>query len=105
MPPTLECDFGTVQWRLKAHVHRPGTFTSKLTASRHVILVASPSEDDVEGMESAVIERFWDDQLQYLISISGRMFHIGGTIPVQVTFLPMAKITIHRITFILEGPS
>ncbi|THH13670.1 hypothetical protein EW146_g6579 [Bondarzewia mesenterica] len=102
MPPSLECDYGSVTWRLKAQVHRPGTFTAKLTATRDVIVVASPSDDDTEDTENIVVERFWDDQLQYLLSISGRMFNIGGSIPIQMSFLPMSKMKIHRLSVILE---
>lgn len=103
MPPSLECDYGSVSWRLKAQVHRPGTFTSKLTAARDVIIVACPSEDDTEDTENIVVERFWDNQLQYLLSVSGRMFHIGASIPINMNFLPMAKMKIHRLSIVLEG--
>ncbi|ETW74835.1 hypothetical protein HETIRDRAFT_482638 [Heterobasidion irregulare TC 32-1] len=102
MPPSLECDYGSVSWRLKAQVHRPGAFTTKLTALRDVVIVASPSDDDTEDTENIIVERFWDNQLQYLLSISGRMFHIGGTIPIHMSFLPMAKMKIHRLSVILE---
>ena len=61
------------------------------------------SDDDTEDTENIIVERFWDNQLQYLLSISGRMFHIGGTIPIHMSFLPMAKMKIHRLSVILEG--
>ncbi|KAI0311490.1 hypothetical protein OF83DRAFT_755726 [Amylostereum chailletii] len=102
MPPSLQCDFGSISWRLKAHVHRPGTFTTKMTAVRDVTLVSTPSEDDTEDTENIVVERYWDNQMQYLFSVSGRMFTIGGTIPIQMTFLPMSKMKIHRLSVTLE---
>jgi hypothetical protein len=102
-PPTLDCAHGNVAWRLKGQVHRPGTFSQKLSASREVTLIASPGEDDTEETENIIVERQWDGQLQYLISISGRSFHIGGTLPVQITMLPMTKMRVHRISVILEG--
>jgi hypothetical protein len=102
-PPTLECLQGNVTWQLKGQVHRPGTFAYKLTACREVILVASPGEDDTEDMENTIIQRQWDSQLQYLLSISGRSFYIGGTLPIQITILPMTNIKVHRIAVILEG--
>jgi hypothetical protein len=103
MPPTLSCDFGTVTWRLKANVHRPGVFTPRLSASREVILVASPSEDLREDTEGFAIERVWGDQMQYTLSVSGRMFPIGGTIPITLSFLPMEKVKIYKISAQLEG--
>ncbi len=102
MPPTVSCDYGSVTWRLKANVHRPGVFTPKLSASREVILVASPSEDR-EDAEGFVTERIWDDQMRYTLSVSGRMFPIGGTIPVTLSFLPMAKVRIYKISAQLKG--
>jgi len=104
-PPTLQTSYGNVTWRLKGQVHRPGAFNPKISAVREVILIAAPGEDDIEDTENIIIERQWDSQLQYLISISGRSFYIGGTIPIQITMLPMAKMRVHRISVILEGMS
>jgi hypothetical protein len=104
-PPTLQASYGNVTWRLKGQVHRPGAFSLKLSTIREVILIAAPGEDDTEDTENIIIERQWDSQLQYLISISGRSFYIGGTIPITITMLPMAKMKVHRISVILEGMS
>ncbi|KAJ6491827.1 hypothetical protein C8R47DRAFT_1121999 [Mycena vitilis] len=101
-PPTMECPYGTVVWRLKANVHRPGTFASRMSAAREVIVLAAPMEDDTEESESIVVERHWEQQLQYLISISGRSFPIGGVVPVTFTLMPMAKAKIHRLAIFLE---
>jgi hypothetical protein len=103
MPPTMKCDHGSVAWRLKANVHRPGPFTPKLTASRDVILVASLNEDDREDVDNVAIERHWEDQLQYMLTVSGRVFPIGGTVPITLTLLPMAKVKILELTVHLEG--
>jgi len=60
-------------------------------------------EEDTEDSESIIIERNWDQQLQYLISISGRAFFIGGRVPINLVLMPMDKIKIHRITVHIEG--
>ncbi|KAK7057584.1 arrestin-C domain-containing protein [Favolaschia claudopus] len=101
-PPSMECTYGFVQWRLKANVHRPGTFATRLQAMRPVLVVAAPVEDDPEESESIVVERHWEQQLQYLISISGRSFSIGGVVPVSLTMMPMAKVKVHRVSILLE---
>jgi arrestin-related trafficking adapter 3/6 len=103
MPPTLQCDYGSVAWRLNATVHRPGPFTPKLTTSRDVILVASPNEDDREDVDNVTIERHWEDQMQYMLTVSGRVFPIGGIVPITLTLLPMAKVKIFELTVQLEG--
>lgn len=102
-PPTLHCDGGSVTYRLKATVHRPGPFTAKLTSSREVLLVACPGEDDTEESENIIVQRQWESQLHYLLVISGKAFPIGSTIPVHFTFVPMAKVKIYRISVLLEG--
>jgi arrestin-related trafficking adapter 3/6 len=105
MPPTIHCDHGSVTWHLKAKVHRPGPFTPKLSASREVILVVSPDEDNMEDTGFLSIERSWEDQMQYMLSVSGRAFPIGGTIPITLRLLPMDKVRIYRILAQLEGHS
>jgi len=102
-PPTLECLKGNVTWRLNGQVHRPGAFAHKLSASREVILVTSPGDDDIEDTDNIIVRRQWDSQLQYFLSISGRSFYIGGTLPIQITILPVSKIKVHGIFVILEG--
>lgn len=102
-PPTLHCEFGSVVWRLKATAHRPGTFTTKLSSTQEVTVVACPSEDDTEDTESIIVERQWDTQMQYLIAISGRSFPIGGVIPFSITFVPWTKMKVFRLSLVIEG--
>lgn len=92
-----------MSYRLKATVHRPGAFTQRLTASREVMLIASPGEDDLDESDNIVVQREWDAQMHYMIVISGRAFPIGSTIPIQLTFMPISKIKIFRISAVLEG--
>lgn len=102
-PPTLLCEFGSVTYRLKATVHRPGAFTTRMTASRDVTLIACPGEDDLEESDNIVVQREWDSQMHYLIIISGRSFPIGSVIPLELTFMPISKLKIHRISALIEG--
>ncbi len=39
----------------------------------------------------------------YMIIISGRAFPIGSTIPVQLTFMPLQKIKVFRLSAAIEG--
>lgn len=74
-----------------------------MIATREVVVVVSPSDDDTEDTDNIIVERHWDQQLQYLISISGRSFYIGGTMPVSLTLMPLAKVKIHKILVYIEG--
>lgn len=51
------------------------------------------------------MERQWDDQMQYLIAVSGRCFPIGGSIPISLTFMPWTKMKIFRLAVVIEGKS
>ncbi len=99
----MQCNYGSVSWSLSATVHRLGTFTTKLEAQRDVVVVSCPTEEDTEDTENIIVERHWDSQLQYLITISGRSFYIGGTMPISLTFMPLAKMKIHRLSVVIEG--
>ncbi|KAI0265134.1 hypothetical protein BC834DRAFT_196013 [Gloeopeniophorella convolvens] len=102
MPASLECESGTVAWRLVAKVRRPGVFASKLTAARDVLVVAIPGEADVEATGDVLIERAWDDQLQYVLQISGKVFAIGGALSVNMSFMPLAKVQMYKLAVELE---
>ncbi|KAI0691096.1 hypothetical protein BC835DRAFT_1361475 [Cytidiella melzeri] len=101
-PPSMLCEYGALTWKLKACAHRPGTFTSKLSAGKEVTVVTCPSEDDTEESESIVVDRPWDTQMQYFIVISGRSFPVGASIPFSITFAPWTKMKIFRLQVVLE---
>ena len=103
VPPTMQCNYGSVCWRLKARVHRPGALTPKLSASHEVVVVASPSEDDRDDTDNVTIERFWESQMQYMLTVSGRVFPIGGAVPITLSLLPLAKVKIFKVLVQLEG--
>lgn len=102
-PPSLTCEYGSVAYRLKAVVHRPGAFTPRITASRGVTLIASPGEDDADETDNIVVQREWDTQMHYMLVISGRMFAIGESVPLQVTWVPMSNVKVHRLSAFIEG--
>lgn len=101
LPPSIAADYAYVQYKLKAYVHRPGTFTSKLSTFTMVELISAPAEDNAEG-DAVIIERQWDMELRYLISTSGRNFPQGSEIPWHIQLMPLSKMKLHRITFVLE---
>lgn len=102
-PPSMQTLYGSVVWKLNATVHRPGAFKQKLVVSREVLVVSCPSDEDTEDTENVIVERQWEDQLHYLISISGRSFYIGGVVPVVFALVPLAKLKIYRLLVYIEG--
>ena len=103
MPASLGCDGGSVTWKLVAKVRRPGVFTSKLTATREVQVVSIPAESDVETTGDILIEKPWDDQLQYFFRISGKVFTVGSSFNVKMLFMPLSKVQIYKLAIDLEG--
>ena len=65
--------------------------------------VAAPGEDDLDESDSILVQRQWEDQMHYVIAVHGKAFPVGGKIPLSVTFVPLAKMKIYRISAFLEG--
>jgi hypothetical protein len=102
LPASLECDGGSVVWRLAAKVRRPGVFTPNFTAIRDVHVVSVPADEDVYTTGEIQIERPWDDQLQYLFNVSRKTFAIGASFDVKIVFMPLAKIRIYKLAVDIE---
>ena len=41
-------------------------------------MIASPQEDDMEETENIIVERQWEEQMRYQITLGGKAFPIGG---------------------------
>lgn len=78
-PPTIHAEFGSVSYRLKATVVRVGALTPNLVDEMEVMMIASPQEDDLEETENVIVERQWEEQMRYQITLHGKAFPIGGT--------------------------
>ncbi|KAF9228156.1 hypothetical protein BS17DRAFT_763711 [Gyrodon lividus] len=83
LPPTLVRPYGTLTYTLKGVVHRPGTFTSKLSCQAPVLVVAAPSIGAGEGGGAGdpgpvIVERQWEGYLAYVVGLRGRVFVIGS---------------------------
>jgi hypothetical protein len=78
-PPTIHAEFGSVVYKLKATVKRVGALTANLVEEMEVTMIATPQEDDMEETENVIVERQWEEQMRYQISLSGKAFPIGGT--------------------------
>ncbi|KAF8841054.1 hypothetical protein BDN67DRAFT_577840 [Paxillus ammoniavirescens] len=83
LPPTLARLYGTLDYTLKGVVHRPGTFTSKLSCHVPLLVVTAPSVGAGEGggvgdPGPIIVERQWEGRLAYIMGLSGRLFVIGS---------------------------
>ncbi|KAF8554937.1 hypothetical protein OG21DRAFT_1439498 [Imleria badia] len=102
-PPTMKADHGSLTWKVKVEVKRPGAFTSKMTAQKEVMVVCAPKDDDSEEVGGMIdLQRQWEGQLQYHVQITGRGVPVGGKIPFQITIMPLAKVKVHSILVYLD---
>ncbi|KAG7087283.1 hypothetical protein E1B28_013261 [Marasmius oreades] len=115
-PPTLDCTYGSVTWRIKGVVKRHGAFSSNLTMVSPLLVISCPAPllyspsaptDPFYGAseENIVVERHWEDQLHYSINVSGRSFHTGpgSTIGVAFTFVPLCRgVRVWRVGVSIE---
>lgn len=69
LPPTIHANHGQVTYMLKGFVNRAGALTTNMHTATEVHVVAAPHEDDLEAMESIIVERMWETQLNYRIVI------------------------------------
>ena len=95
--------YGSIVWHLKATVHRPGRFTPRMATVRTINVVATPSDDATEDVENITVNKTWEDQMVYYLSIVGRAFPIGSKIPIQLTIMPLAKVKIHKVSVMIDG--
>ncbi|KAF9264976.1 hypothetical protein L218DRAFT_899196 [Marasmius fiardii PR-910] len=115
-PPTLECTYGSVTWRIKGVVRRHGTFSANLSTTSPLLVIScpapllyspsAPTDPFYGGLEeNIVVERHWEDQLHYSINVSGRSFHMGpgATIGVAFTFVPLCRgVRVWRVGVAIE---
>lgn len=97
LPESIECNFGSVKYILDASIDRPGTFRTKVSGTKDVLIVRAPSDNNLEISEPIAISKSWDDQLYYEIVISGKTFPIDTKIPIAFKLTPLAKVELHRI--------
>jgi len=67
-----------------------------------VQVVSIPAESDVDTTGDVLIEKPWDNQLQYLFHVSGKVLTIGSSFNVKMSFLPLDKIQIYKLAVDLE---
>ncbi|KAI6117983.1 hypothetical protein F5141DRAFT_1095198 [Pisolithus sp. B1] len=84
LPPTYRLPWASLSYTLRAVVHRPGAFTSKMTCTKSFIVISAPAVSTSEGGGSSgdpgpvSVERLWEGKLGYAIELSGRLLISGA---------------------------
>ncbi|GMM45321.1 Aly1 protein [Pichia kluyveri] len=97
LPESVSVTFGSISYNLEAHLERSGTFKSNLTAKRPVSIVRTPFENSNEENEPIIIDRDWENRLQYDIVISSKQIILNSYLPISFRMIPLEKIKIHRL--------
>lgn len=97
-PETVAVNFGRVSYHLECTLARVGAFKPNLTGRLPVEVVRIPSDNSVEENEPIVIERDWEDQLQYEIVVGSKAIVLDLYVPLVFRFIPLyGKVALHRI--------
>lgn len=99
----MKAEHGSLIWKVKAQVNRPGTFKSRMTAQKEIVVICTPAGDDSDEVEGLDLQRQWEGELQYRVQIPGRGVPIGGKMPLKLTIAPSAKVKVHSILAHLDG--
>lgn len=84
LPPTYKLPWASLSYTLRAVVHRPGAFTSKMTCTKPFVVIAAPAVSTSEGGGNSgdpgpvSVERVWEGRLGYAIELSGRLLISGA---------------------------
>ncbi|CAN6672987.1 hypothetical protein TRVA0_047S00848 [Trichomonascus vanleenenianus] len=100
LPETIDAPYGSVKYVLEASVDRVGAFTQDLHGIHEIPLIRGASYSNVEASEPITLHREWDERLSYDVIIHGKLFPIGGDIPVSFRLQPLKDdVRLHRIRF------
>lgn len=98
VPESTSVTFGSVNYFLEANITRLGAFKSNITTRLPIDIVRIPSEDDLEETEPIIINREWEDQLQYDIVIGRKAVVLDSYLPLAFRFVPLfGKVSLYRI--------
>ncbi|KAG0683898.1 hypothetical protein C6P42_005306 [Pichia californica] len=97
LPESVCVTFGSISYSLEAHVERSGAFKSSLTARRPLNIVRAPFENSSEENEPIIIDRDWENRLQYDIVIYSKQVILNSYLPISFRMIPLEKIKVHRL--------
>ncbi|KAL0075699.1 hypothetical protein J3Q64DRAFT_1769164 [Phycomyces blakesleeanus] len=102
LPETVDHQMGSVYYTLKAVAERP-TFSLNYTDKKKLTVTRVLLPSSLELTQSVAISNVWTDKLSYDISLPGKVFSTGATIPITFEFVPIAEdLKVRSITCSLK---
>jgi len=66
-------------------------------------LVSCLAPEATDDLDNIIIQRSWEDKLSYVVHVEGTTFPVGGVVPVNISLMPLEKISLYRVTLGIEG--
>lgn len=102
VPETLDAPYGSIRYYLQPKVVRSGPFNPNISARQEVELVRSPPNNcDTVFNNPIIINRVWDQRLEYEIIVPRKYIPLHTSIPMSLTFTRHDKVKLHRIKIYL----
>lgn len=99
--PSISLPHGSRTYHLKAHIHRAGMLTPSVT--RIVPFTVVLLNDSEFSYVNVSHEDRWKDNLLYAWRLGSQpAFVLGESIPLELTFVPLDKVFIHKIVVTLH---
>lgn len=97
LPETMRVSYGSNKYYLEAMIERSGKFKQNLYGKRMINVVRAPFQDSVEENQPIIINREWENRLQYDIVIYSKQVVLNSYLPISFRMIPLEKVKVHRL--------
>ncbi|CAG8520281.1 4077_t:CDS:2 [Diversispora eburnea] len=92
LPETIEgCEFGNVNYRLKAVAERSKLSINLNTQRKINIQRCLSSCEELDSIQSIIVANTWTDKIDYEFTTDSKAFTLGDKIPIHMTLIPLQK--------------
>ncbi|RHZ56360.1 hypothetical protein Glove_402g37 [Diversispora epigaea] len=92
LPETIEgCEFGNVNYRLKAVAERSKLSINLNTQRKINIQRCFSSGEELDSMQSIIVANTWPDKIDYEFTTDSKAFTLGEKMPIHMTLIPLQK--------------
>lgn len=97
LPESMKVSYGSNRYSLEATIERSGKFKSNLYGKRPINIIRAPFQDSVEENQPIIINRDWENRLQYDIVIYSKQVVLNSYLPISFRMIPLEKVKVHRL--------
>lgn len=97
LPESIKVAYGSNKYSLEATIERSGKFKQNLYGKRMINVIRAPFQDSVEENQPIIINRDWENRLQYDIVIYSKQVVLNSYLPISFRMIPLEKVKVHRL--------